>query len=150
MYWKVFGRIKEWKWGTSRKSMWVQNPWNTTHIPYILNYPELYFLLKVQITQKLKKRTTGLQKMDAFGKEYYSWMFVKSVMVCLDKRKCLMEKLYLKRILKRLWHCKWKTWCKLLPNWGLKKLCAHFYHTPSTIFIVRNIMHKKQCCAAIL
>ena len=27
-------KIKESKWGTSCKSMWIKHPWNTGHIPY--------------------------------------------------------------------------------------------------------------------
>ena len=33
---KVFEKIKEPKWGTSYKSIWIKHPWNTIHIPYII------------------------------------------------------------------------------------------------------------------
>ena len=62
-------------------SMWIKHPWNTSHIPYSelartlfpvesLNYKNQWYL------------TTKLLEMDAFGKEYLSWILDESVSCC--------------------------------------------------------------------
>ena len=53
----VFERMKESKWGTSCKSIWIKNPWNTSHIPYLAS--ELTkTLLPVESTNNRKIKIT--------------------------------------------------------------------------------------------
>ena len=71
---KIFERIKESKWGTSCKSSISKILETQVIFPIaIVNYPELYFLLKVQITKTniTLDRERELYELDAFGKEYH-------------------------------------------------------------------------------
>ena len=80
---KAFMRIKESKWGTSCKSMWIKHPWNTSHIPYS-DLAKTLFPVENRNNVKIKITHHRVIERDAFGKEF-NWMLADSVSQCSIK-----------------------------------------------------------------
>ena len=54
---------------------------------------------------------------------------------------------HIKRIKKMLCYYKWKAWYKLLSGWGMKKICARFYHAPNILLTGMKYGAPKWLCS---
>ena len=113
---KMHESINESKLGKSCRSVWIKQLWNTSHS----QWPELYFLLKVQNNIKIKvtrHRVIGdgwiWEGISLMNPCWVSQSVIEQVLNAsygVFERKSLMEKLYFIVESEKLCYYKWKTW----------------------------------------